>query len=420
MNRQTLISILCGTALLGYAVFYFGGLSAVPFHPDEATQIFTSTDFDLLFSDPTGLFYREPAVDAAHQHYRLIDAPLTRINIGLLRRVTGTEGLAADWDWSLNWDENVRNGALPSDHLLWIARLACAWPVPFAIALFYLLLKKYLHPLASITFSLLLGLNPLVLLHTRRAMAEGWMFSLAIVLIWIVFSRSRGWVWWYALVVCGISLQSKQIIAPLLAAAGLALVWDAWQAGRWQAAGKAVLALCTAVLLGFYVLNPVMWADPVHVLPRMLSERMAFSQAQSQEYGQAQSGLALDSAGMRLAGVLAQSAFAPPAYYDVGNYTGELAPAITAYTRDPIHTLLGGWVWGGILLTGVLAGITVSILRLIRKKADEDDLRLWVTIILMIGFYAAFISIGFQRYYILFIPLWLMWIAFLLKKSQTR
>lgn len=420
MNRQTLLSIVCAIGLLGYAIFFFSGLSAVPFHPDEATQIFTSADIDTLLSDPSSLFYKEPAVDADRQHYRLIDAPLTRTNIGIFRRLTGTAGLAADWNWSLSWDQNEANGALPSDHLLFIARLACAWPVPFAIALFYLLLKKYLHPLVCLGLSLVLGCNPLVLLHTRRAMAEGWMFSLAVVLIWIVFSKPRGWVWWYALAVCGISLQSKQITAPLIAAAGLALVWEAWRTGQWKAAGKTILGLAGAAVLGFYVLNPILWADPLRVLPRMLNDRLAFSQAQSVEYAREGSGLALTSASMRFAGILAQSAFAPPAYSDVGNYNTELEPAVKEYERNPIHTLLGGWIWGAALLIAVLTGMVFSILRAIRRKADSTVGWLWVLSLLLIGFFTAFISIGFQRYYLLFLPVWMMWIGTIFKQSVSQ
>jgi 4-amino-4-deoxy-L-arabinose transferase-like glycosyltransferase len=417
MNRQTLISIGCGLALAAYAVFFLSGLASVPFHPDEATQIYTSADVNLLFENPSALLFADPPADLNRQHYRMIDAPLTRSAIGLLRIITGQPALVSDWNWSHTWDQNITNGALPSSSVLWIARLACALPVPLAICLFFLILKKYFHPLISLGFSLLLGFNPLVLLHTRRAMAEGWLFSLTIVLLWVIFTHPRGWKWWLSLAAIGLILQAKQTCAPILLASGAAMLWDAWQDGKWKGIICTGLGITTAVLIGFYLLNPVLWADPVGVFPKMITDRLAFSTAQTSDYARHESGLAMQSSGMRLAGVLAQSAFAPPAYYDVGNYSDNLSDQIIRYTHNPSNIFLSGWIWGTILLVGVLCGLAVSILRLIQKRMDPIDWRLWGITLALLVFFGGFISIGFQRYYILFIPVWLLWIAAIFKKT---
>ena len=51
-------------ALLGLlTIYYFGGLAQVPFHPDESTQIYMSSDFDQLLSDPLSLTWDQSKVE---------------------------------------------------------------------------------------------------------------------------------------------------------------------------------------------------------------------------------------------------------------------------------------------------------------------------------------------------------------------
>ena len=102
--------------------FYLWGVMTVPFHPDESTQLYMSGDLDQLLTDPFELAFNPNAVGDLKQHYRLIDAPLTRYILGFGRTIGGFAALHADWDWSKTWTENVQIGALPSEDLLYAGR----------------------------------------------------------------------------------------------------------------------------------------------------------------------------------------------------------------------------------------------------------------------------------------------------------
>jgi hypothetical protein len=96
-------------AFLLYLIFFFSTIQSVPFHPDEATQIFMSHDVDLLLTTPSRLLYHPEVSLSAEQRYHLIDAPLPRTIIGIVRNIFHLEPLASDWNWSLGWEENKTN-----------------------------------------------------------------------------------------------------------------------------------------------------------------------------------------------------------------------------------------------------------------------------------------------------------------------
>ena len=65
--------------LLGIlAVFHLAGASEVPFHPDEATYLYMSSDVDALLTRPASLAWTPASPDDPKLTYRLLSAPLTR------------------------------------------------------------------------------------------------------------------------------------------------------------------------------------------------------------------------------------------------------------------------------------------------------------------------------------------------------
>ena len=159
--------------LLMLSIFYISGVSKVPFHPDESTLIFMSADFEHLFSDPLSMSWKagDPIPDTVR--YRMIDAPITRYLLGFGRSINKITAPQVDWDWSATWEENEIAGALPDERLLLTERLVIASFFPLTILLLYLIGLKLDGRLLGILIVLLFSLNPLILLHTRRAMAEG-------------------------------------------------------------------------------------------------------------------------------------------------------------------------------------------------------------------------------------------------------
>ncbi len=176
MRSISLEKVIPLSVLILYMVFFFSTILLVPFHPDESTQIYMSKDVDILFTAPANLFYHAETTLSPEQRYRLIDAPLPRTIIGISRGIFHLPPLKSDWNWSLSWEENKTNGALPTNYLLLISRLGLAVFVPLGLVFFYLTLKGVVNWPISLLVSVVLGMNAIFLVHTRRAMAEGLSF----------------------------------------------------------------------------------------------------------------------------------------------------------------------------------------------------------------------------------------------------
>jgi hypothetical protein len=171
--------------ILAASVIYWAGLPAVPFHPDESTQIFMSSDVELFFTRPADLFWREEARDDVRQRYRELDAPLTRYLIGIGRFVLGGQPpLPVDWDWTSSWQANLAAGAYPDADLLLAARLPQALLFPLTLLLLFLTLQAIAPRPAAWLGLFLFAVHGLVLLHTRRAMAEGVLLFTIMLTLW--------------------------------------------------------------------------------------------------------------------------------------------------------------------------------------------------------------------------------------------
>lgn len=153
--------------LLTLSVFYFWGLSKVPFHPDESTQLYMSADFEKLITNPLAMAWEDTEPVSSISRYRLLDAPLTRYLLGIGRTVFSLPSLPSDWDWSASWEENQRNGALPNDRMLLLGRLIIASLFPLGLILLYRIGIAMDGRWLGIFTVLLFSSNALILLHTR-------------------------------------------------------------------------------------------------------------------------------------------------------------------------------------------------------------------------------------------------------------
>ncbi len=121
----------------------------VPFHPDESTQIFMSSDVETIFSNVRALFWSPDLPPDSRMDYRLLDAPIPRYLIGLGRLLTHQSPLPVDWNWSLSWDENLSAGAFPTNMLLLTAHLSVAWVFPISLLLLWSILSKQFSKLTG-------------------------------------------------------------------------------------------------------------------------------------------------------------------------------------------------------------------------------------------------------------------------------
>jgi len=390
---------------------YGWGLLDVPFHPDESTQIFMSTDVDLFWQAPSRLFWDALNEDDLRQRYRQLDAPLTRTLIGVGRALTGQPALAQDWDWSKTWEANHQAGALPDDRLLWAARLSVAWLFPFTLVFAY-----HAGRLASgrarvgWLFALLLAGNALVLLHTRRAMAESALLCAVCASLWVAL-RCRRSPWLLAIPV-GLAFCAKQSGVALLALAPLVILWPAErQTWRWRVRQMALFVLASGLLV--WLFNPFLWAQPVTATGAAIRARQDLLLRQMQTFAAVRPDQVLVTPAQRVAGTLAHLYFTPPAIADVGNYRVELQQAEQAYLANPVHVLLRNLAGGGVLLGLTLWGLVVGVRAILGGGALRRPLLLiLVAGVAQAGVLIAGLPLPFQRYSMPLLPFVTFWIAY--------
>ena len=413
---------LLGCALtLGFVVLYLAGLDSVPFHPDESTQLYMSRDFDIavLQHDPGALAWTPDQPLTPEARLRLLDAPLTKNLIGLGRWLQGytLQDLNADWVWGAPWADNL--GAIPARGLLMAARLPLALLGALAVLLVYLIGMQVGGAALGASAALLVGLDPLLLLHSRRAMAESALtfFSvLAALGILVLVQRcdtlkrlSAGAVALGALagLAAGLAVDSKQTEAVMLPVALAAAALCVWQR-PWRRPQKAtaLAALAFAIgagwLVGVWLLNPVLYRQPLPVLQSMIALRADLAREQVAVNGARDPRVVLGSVPARLGAALSQLYFEPPAPWDVPVYLDQLQPPADAYFANPLNNLLRLPPLSLLLLALSALGVADSAARLWRDRlraGTRAEQVLWLWSAATVTLLALTIPLNWQRYF---------------------
>jgi 4-amino-4-deoxy-L-arabinose transferase-like glycosyltransferase len=390
---------------------YLLGAKGVPFHPDEATYIYMSGDLDILFHHPAELVYSPTPADAIRQNYRLLDAPLTRWLIGIGRNLAGISPAANDWNWGQTWQQNAQNGALPDSRLLLISRLSVAWLFGFTLFFSYkagaiLFGSRFAWLNVGLT-----ALNALILMHTRRAMAESvLLFSVS----WLIYVLSRK--------------ESNPILLAVPAAlafnakftsAGLVLVvllaaWLYSKASSWKTHLRNVLLCAVFIVFITYILNPVAWKNPFQTALAALESRSTLAAQQVQAVSTVSPDLIMRTPAQRLAGWLAYLYISPPATADVANYLEETHASEERYFFNPLNNLFRGIIFGVISLAATLLGFALAAYRtwIINPKRMQFGILLLATLIVFLSL-VFFIPLPFQRYVVMLVPFTNLWIVYL-------
>ena len=345
-------------------------------------------------------------------HYREIDPPFSRYLIGFGLMIAGQKPLDQDWDWSKSFQANSQAGVLPNTNQLFAGRLAVAALFPFSLVCAYYLGKKLHSPgLGWLSFGLI-AINSLVLIHTRRAMAEsGLLFGVLLSLLGAVAWRRQRF--WLALP-AALAFNAKYTALPLALIGLIAVVWDYQnQITPWKKKIVNAVIYCTLFLAVTFALNPFLWNSPIQALKDAAVERDTLLERQREEIGQANSSQSLNTIGQRGVAILSQVFIAPPASEDVGNYTIDLQKSITKYTSNPMHVFMRGWMGGSVILCLTLAGLIFFIFWLIRKKPiSRSGILILGAFLLQITAILIAIQLPFQRYYIPLIPFTSIFLAF--------
>jgi len=378
--------------------FYFNDLLNVPLHPDESTQIFMSKDVELIINNTSDLYFQKDTQNSIEQNYRLLDAPLPKYFIGLFRIIFKLEAIPFDWDWSKSWTDNQI--AIPGNQLLLISRLSAAIFFPLSIVLFALILKEVFKSDNLLIFLslMLFAFNSLLLLHTRRAMAESSMIFFLLLSLLTLCKIPKKW-FFLSSVPIAFAINAKQILIFLIL---LAIILLFFYFKKHLKNLVVQITLFFVLLVGIlFILNPIAWKQPVQVAKHMFNQRMELSQNQAEAIESVSPEFLTNSAPKRIIAFIAQLFILQPSPQEVSNYQEYLNKSIVDYFKNPLHRgLIRNLFGGAIYLVLFLFGLYKSI----------SSLPIKFKLIFLSGFILfsleilLTLAIPFQRYYLPAIP----------------
>lgn len=389
-----------------WSFFYFKNIITVPFHPDEATQIFMSEDFKLLFNNTSDLFYNRDPASPIKQNYRLLDAPLTKYTIGFWRMIFGIEGLQSDWNWSKSWELN--SAALPDHNLLLLSRISLSIFFPFSIFLFYFIAQDlFNHNKILVLSSLLLfSTNSLLLLHTRRAMAEGLLIFFLIFSLYTLNKLPKKWIFLSAIPIT-FAINAKQSLIFLIPIA-LILMIIYYKKNIKSIAIQTVMFFILIIGIS-YLLNPISWQEPIKVAKLMIIERQELSQDQVSAISSVTPEFPTIKFKEKITAFIAQIFVLPPSPQEISNYQEQLNQSIYEYFKNPIQKgYFRNLIIGTIFFLLSFYGFIISIFILPIKQKIIFSLGY----LLLIFEIFLFVDLPFQRYYLPTIP-FVIWFTFI-------
>jgi hypothetical protein len=406
LNRRLVTNLALIIGLAVATLWYWSGIAYVPFHPDESSTFFMSADWETLLSRPLTLVWQPDSKDP-RQLYRLLDAPLSRYLVGFARSMAGNAPLSVDWNWSQSWDQNNAAGALPSDGLLNAGRFGPAALFPLSLLLIFQAGSRLGGRPTGFLAALFLAANALVLLHTRRAMAEGGLvFTVCLFLACLVRWRKRPWL---IALPAALAFCAKQSTLPLAIVGFAAVIFYTAQAVSKRRL-LAYLGLYSLIFIATIVaLNPFLWAHPVDAVRAAVLARQDLLARQTTEFALASPGSALDSPWMVALSLVANQFITIPATAEVGNYLAQTELSTQMYLANPLHVLLRDMAGGGILLVFSSIGFFQSL----RWRNGSNSTWLLVTFSGIAQFLALMftVTLPFQRYIIPLVPFSCLWMS---------
>lgn len=331
--------------LLFFTGFFFTGISGVPFHPDEATQIHNSRELITYFTDPLALAWDGELPVTENLRFRMIDAPLPRYTIGFIRLIADHDPPTAHWDWGKTFQENTAAGALPSDEMLTGSRILIAASIPLAMGFLYLTGRNLSGWLTGWLAAVLLGLNPLVLLHGRRAMAEGLLILMVSAFLWVSSRKSINP--WFLGAAAALAFNTKQSALILVPLGAVGVAWNAVKQGGRKKLISRVLIFLTVILILSWLLNPVIWKHPWETLQTSWGFRSSLAAQQTADFYQGPPPNPLQRSLILIMNLYTT----PPRIADVGNYLAATQEAARTYFTNPLHIFLRGIIPGSIFLS---------------------------------------------------------------------
>jgi 4-amino-4-deoxy-L-arabinose transferase-like glycosyltransferase len=392
--------------ILLLTVLYAATLLDVPFHPDESTHIYMSRDISF---NPLTLAWDGEVPLSNEARLRAIDAPLARTLIGIVREIFSIPPLEADWDWSLSWEENKSAGALPATQQLLGSRSVMVLLLPISLWLLYLAFKKVLPAIPSLVATILLGLNPLLLLHGRRAMSESpLIFGIALFLWAVTRDKRNPWVIGLSL---ALAVNAKHSALGLFPAGILALVYLPEGFSGMKKGAQNLLKAASIFLAILVLLNPFYWKHPLNALDAGIQARFSLAEDQQEDHlGQiGQDDQLLQTT---IPSLILNMYLTPPQTEEVGNYLDETESSRESYLSNPFYTWGRDLITGSILVTLSIAGIGFAFWRFPSKDPeDKSQILVFALATVCLGIFTVFL-LPWQRYALVILPFACCWIGF--------
>jgi len=397
-KKTSVYYTLIGLIISFWFFLYFNSLPDVPFHPDESTQIFMSKDVRLLFNNTSELFYEDNPVDQVEQNYRLLDAPVTKYTIGTFLIFNGLQSLKSDWDWTKTWDEN--KSSIPTTAQLLTSRISIALFFPISILLFFLLLKEFFKDkYLIITLGIVMfAFNSLLLLHTRRSMAESPLIFFLLLSLYALLKLPKRYLYFSSIPIA-LAINSKQTLLFLIPLAILLIILNY----KNQLVKLLIQCILFFILIsGIHIaLNPITWSDPIKTLSTMVKIRRELTMDQKLAIQSVSPEFIVETFPEKLIAYIGQLYILEPQPQEIGNYDSELRNSITHYFNN---TLFKG------LLRTMATGVIYFMISIIGLFSSSKLLSNKNKLILMGGWILfsievlLFNQIPFQRYYLPAIP----------------
>ena len=364
-------------------------------------------------TNPSSLFW-EPGKETDRKlTLRLLDSPLRRYINEIGRQLAGEKALPVDWDWTKSWEENAHAGALPDGKLLYFGRLSIAIFFPFSLLLVYSLGNRILNNTCGWIAAILFASNALILLHTRRVMAEGVLVFTVLLFLWSVTSPKKSI--FFIGITAALAFCAKQSSGILYLVGIIAIVFNNHdKRGSALSLIPRLISYSVIFITAIYILNPYMWKHPIqsNIVAVELRKELLSNQIESLREGRPD--LEMDNFAKRASTLLVQLFFKQPDIADVGNYLDQTDGISKIYLANPLNHIMRGLTGGAVMLTLCLYGFLLGIVHITRSRADQD-LRLslfWISGVLIFLAFSSVISLPFQRYYISLIPFVCIWIGY--------
>ena len=308
--RLTRFLLLDGVWWLVLALYLFRGVGYIDYHADENNHIYMSRDYITAFierrpDELAHIFDSEGDFSSFTDQLRLIDAPVHAYIIGFAWHISGlldSDLPRGSWRWSQPFAVNMQDGRIPSEVMLYVARMASTALLALSVVVMFALGWLFGgRPLAYLT-SGLYALNPMTLQHGRRAMHEAplLLFGLLTLTFALLIARQRQregrahWLYWLALTVCGgLTIASKHTgLVFIIGALALIVINELVRVRYFRAHHVAPLlklglqlVSCGLLMLAILIaLSPSLWADPLKHIQELIDTRGGTTDIQNRLY----------------------------------------------------------------------------------------------------------------------------------------